>query len=212
MARSQSIDMRSQFQFDLTQEQMLQPFLDRCYKQYAIEPIRYQNRNIQRNGIDLTLSRDGYSFLVDEKAQLGYIGRSLPCFALEINSYGPDGRLRTGWLFDEQKKTEVYAFVFDIRLHAEKTRIDTPEEVAGASIVLVNRHRLINHLERGGLDRFTLTRQAEEMRRTGALRRYVPEPGWKLAYSEQLAERPVNLLVKRKFLMTIGQVLRRIAA
>lgn len=211
MAGSKSTGMRSHFQFDLSQEQMLQPFLDRCYKRHAIQPIRYNDRNIQRKGIDLTLSRDGYSYLVDEKAQLGYIGRSLPCFALEINSYGRDGRLRKGWLFDEEKKTDVYAFVFDIRLRAEKSWIDSPDEVAGANIVLVNRHRLINHLERGGLDHLTLARKADEMRKTGSLRRYIPDPGWKLAYSEQLAERPVNLLVKREFLQSIGQVLLAVA-
>ena len=204
--------MQSNYSFDLRQEQLLQPYLDKCYRHHGIKCVRCDDRNIQVKGVDLMLSRDGYSFLVDEKAQLHFINKSLPCFALEINHYGADGRLRPGWLFDQQKKTDVYAFVFDIRLQKDKTMIDSPDEVIGANIVLVNRHRLINHLERGGLDQFTLTRQADEMRRTGALRRYVPDPGWKLAYSEQLPEKPVNLLVKREFLMTIGQILARIAA
>lgn len=199
--------MRSLFRADLGDEQVLQGYLDRCYRHNGIRSVRFADREHQRDGIDVQLEKDGNRFRVDEKAQLHYLDRSLPTFALEL-SLLKDGRERPGWSVDPTKRTEVYAFVFDIRTAAGVTRLERPEDVVSAAVVLVNRDRLRNTLAAAGLDEAVLRRLNDELRRTGEHRRSVRAPGVRVVLTPDLAERPVNLLVLRSHLEAIGQVLR----
>ena len=203
--------MTAQFRHDLTQEQLLQPHLDQCYAAHGIGAERTRAWLDQSHGIDVRLAKDGYRYAVDEKAQLHYIGKCLPTFALEVDLL-VNGQVSPGWLFDERKHTEVYAFVFDITLHANETELHRAEQVAGVQIVLVNRERLIRRLAAEGLDRSMLSRLAKELRDTGTDRRSVHAPGVRVMLSQRLAEQPVNLLVTRRYLESIGQVLRSTAS
>lgn len=197
--------MASFFQHDLASEQMLQPFLDRCYGSYGIQAVRSTGLAEQLKGIDVRLSKGNVTLLVDEKAQLHYIGKCLNTFALEID-YLKHGELRPGWLFNEDKDTEVYAFVFDIEV-GKCGEDATSLKVVSANTVLVNRARLINGLAAAGLERHILERVAKELRTTRTLKRTVCAPGVLVLCSHKLDEQPVNLLVTRKYLEHIGQKL-----
>lgn len=199
--------MTAQFRHDLSQEQFLQPFLDKCYAAHRIQVERTSDWIDQSHGIDVRLTKGGRNYAVDEKAQLHYIGQCLPTFALEVDLL-VDGHLSPGWLFDEQKRTEVYAFVFDITLQGNLVELHQPEQVASVQIVLVNRERLIRGLAAEGLDKGMLRRLAKELRATGSERRSVHAPGVRVMLSQRLTEQPVNLLVTRRYLESIGQVLR----
>lgn len=199
--------MTAQFRFDLNQEQFLQPYLDRCYAAHGIHAQRTIERFDQAQGIDVRLTKDGRSYQVDEKAQLHYIGQCLPTFALEVDLL-VNGQLSPGWLFDTRKRTEVYAFVFDIAVHGSGTQIRHPDQVASACIVLVNRARLIRKLADEGLDETTCRRMANELRGTRDKSRTVHAPGVRIMLSTKYEEEPVNLLVTRRYLEGIGQVLR----
>lgn len=201
--------MTAQFRHDLTQEQLLQPHLDSCYAVHGIRAERSTDWLDQSHGIDVRLAKDGFSYKVDEKAQLHYIGKRLPTFALEVDLL-VNGQVSPGWLFDERKHTEVYAFVFDITLHANETELQRPEQVAGVHIVLVNRERLIRRLAAEGLDQPMLRRLAKELRDTATDRRSVHAPGVRVMLSQRFVEQPVNLLVTRRYLESVGQVLRPI--
>lgn len=195
------------FHQDLAQEQLLRPFLDRTYVTHGIRCKRSTDLEDQRQGIDLWLCKDGYRYAVDEKAQLHYIGHSLPTFAFEVDLLH-SGEQRPGWLFDPTKRTEVYALVFDIMLMEDRSELRSEADIASVEVVLVNRSRLINHLLKAGLSAELLQRMADELRATGDRTRTVQPPGVRLVASPQLTECPVNLLLTRRFLCTIGQVLR----
>ena len=199
--------MTTQFRHDLSQEQLLQPHLDHCYAAHGIKAERSTDWLDQARGIDVRLAKDGFSYEVDEKAQLHYIGKSLPTFALEVDLL-VDGQVSPGWLFDERKHTMVYAFVFDITLHANETELHLAEQVSGVHIVLVNRERLIRRLAAEGLDQAMLGRLAKELRDTNTDRRSVHSPGVRVMLSQRFVEQPVNLLVTRRYLESIGQVLK----
>lgn len=200
--------MESLLRTDLAHERLLQPFLDRLYRANEIDVFRFDDRLHQRQGIDVMLEKDGYRFAVDEKAQLHYIGRSLQTFALEIDLV-LDGQVRPGWLFNEHKTTEVYSFVFDIRLKGGATVFVHPDQVESAHVVLVNRERLIKGLAQAGLTRAVLGLFSRELRAGKADSSALKSPAAKLKRSDALAERPVNLLVERAFLSSIGQTLKQ---
>lgn len=196
--------MSTLFATDLRQERLLQPSLDRCYTKHGISVQRCFDEEHQRSGVDLYLSKDGYTYGVDEKAQLHYIGQSLSTFALEIDLL-KHGTPTSGWLFDATKATEVYAFVFDIRLHGGLTKLIRPTQVCALEVFLVGKRRLQEKLGDAGLDRSTLTRLSVDLRRSGERRRPVQHPGTAIVISRHLEEQPSNLLVERNFLQDIGQ-------
>lgn len=198
--------MRSAFRKDLHSENLLRPYLDRCYAAHGIGVERYARTDDQLRGMDVRLTKDGRSFIVDEKAQLHYINRSLSTFALEL-SLMKDGTERVGWFLDTSKRTEVYAFIFDIRVHAPEERLQHPGDIASATIVLVNRERLQRTLAHVGLGANELQSLAHSLRDSSTRMQRVPYPGITLLRSDRLSEAPVNLLVARKHLMEIGQVL-----
>lgn len=117
--------MHPQFNRDLGQEKLLMPFLDQCYSAHGIRVKRYADPELQAKGIDVVLSRDKRSFLVDEKAQLHYIGQNLPTCAFEIDLL-KGGRPSPGWFLDASLSTEVYALVCEIRLGTQRERIKAP--------------------------------------------------------------------------------------
>lgn len=195
----------STYAHDLRQEQLLQPYLDQCYAAHGISVERFHDREHQLKGVDVVLSKGGISYKVDEKAQLHYIGQRLPTFALEID-YMRNGEVRPGWLFDKRKATEVYAFVFDIVTGSSVALNEQPTSVH-AEVILVNRTRLVSRLAASGLSEGMLFRISREVRSARAQNRSMRSPGVRLILSAQLNEEPVNLLVERHFLQSIGQVL-----
>lgn len=199
--------MLPRFEHDLSQERLLQPYLDRRYAAHGIRAERSTDRVEQAAGIDVRLTKGGLTYAVDEKAQLHYIGKSLPTFALEVDMRIAGGT-RPGWLFDERKRTEVYAFVFDIALHDGHSELHNADHVASAHIVLVNRARLIAHLAKAGLDEHMLHKLARELRESDSDQRSVKAPGVRVILSRHYAEQPVNLLVTRRFRESIGQVMK----
>ncbi|HRH68006.1 MAG TPA: hypothetical protein PLB89_00730 [Flavobacteriales bacterium] len=198
--------MRTLFWSDLRKEKLLATYLDRCYRRNGIQIKRYNDAESQRNGLDVRLEKDGKTFIVDEKAQLHYLNKSLPTFSLEL-SLMTNGTERPGWFFDPAKRTEVYSFVFDIHLTNGVERLERHEDIASANIVLVNRARLKNTLAEAGLTEILLRRMCNELRNSGDDRRSVRSPGVRVMLSKDLAEQPVNLLVLRRHLEEIGQVL-----
>ncbi len=194
------------FRKDLHREELLRPYLDSRYAAHGITVSRYTATSDQLRGMDIQLTKDGRSFIVDEKAQLHYLNRSLNTFALEL-SLLKDGTERVGWFLDPSKRTEVYSFVFDIRSRHGANDIRSPRDITAATIVLVNRERLLRSLANVGLDDVELQRLCREVRVGGPTFTRVQFPGIRILRSDRLTEAPVNLLVARKHLMGIGQVL-----
>jgi hypothetical protein len=199
--------MESHFQTDLAREQLLAPYLDRCYTSNGFEVKRCYDLDEQHDGVDVWLTRGDERIAVDEKAQLHFVGQSLPTFALEVEYFLADQR-RTGWLYHRMKRPDAYAFVFDIRLSNASTELITSDSVTNAYVILVGRKRLRMALMHDGLFESVVHRQAELLRTSNSSYRWFGTTAHKLVLSTHLAERPVNLVVRRTFLENIGESLK----
>jgi hypothetical protein len=198
--------VESTFHIDLKAEQLLQPYLDSCYRANGYQVTRCSTVKEQRAGIDVRLARDGMELLIDEKAQTHYIGRSLPTCALEIEFYR-DNERRTGWLYDSRKRTDAYSFVFDVSLSDSSTELVTSDAVTNAHVLLVDRKRLRMALMHDGLFETGVRGRAEHLRMSSSTYCWLGSTGHKLVLSNHLAERPINLVVRRTFLEHLGQSL-----
>ena len=195
----------SLFKSDLAKEEILGRFLDKQYLKAGLKTHRIGGTNLQYKGVDLLLhDENGLDFKVDEKAQLHYLNKDLPTFALEID-YFKDGAIKPGWLFDSKKITEIYAFVFSIHLVAGVDLLTKEAELASCEVVFVNRLRLINELAMLDLDQKICSAQSAVLRSDAERIKIQHASGFNFQISRQLAEAPVNLVVKRVFLEKIGK-------
>lgn len=155
-------------------------------------------------GIDVRLQKEGRTWVVDEKSQLNYIGRSLPTQALELD-YLIGAKRHQGWLFDSTKVNEFFTFVFDIRLRNGATRFHRHEDLGTFTAVIVERGKLIQALANAGLNESTMDKYVRELRSTYTRFRSLRYPAVSITCSKQLAEQPINLVVHRRFLEALQE-------
>jgi hypothetical protein len=193
----------SKFNRDLLLESKLSKFLDTIYSELKIPLKRVTNLSEQRAGVDLHFSASNkHDEYIDEKAQLHYVNKKLPTFALEI-SYEKDGIKHKGWLFDKSKKTTCYAFVFNIQAN-QSSDADLEKLIfSGADIVFVKRGRLITELSKLNLDESACIMHESRMNDEGMKRMDFGKFA-SMQISESYKERPCNLVVRRTFLEAIS--------
>ena len=137
--------LKSNFKTDLAQEKKLIPLLDSYYRKHLkfYDFKRVDETEQQLQGIDLifTHKKTGETYFVDEKAQLDYLNKNLPTFAFEL-FYTKNNSLKQGWLFDAQKKTQMYALITNIQKRKDN--------FTGCNITFVNRSKLLSFLTEKG--------------------------------------------------------------
>ncbi|WP_318311001.1 hypothetical protein [Flagellimonas crocea] len=196
--------MKSKFKTDLSNEKKLAHLLDSYYKkhlkQYHFERVFQMRKQLQ--GIDLVL-KDKISekqYYVDEKAQLDYINERLPTFAFEL-FYQKNGVQKQGWLFDATKRTDFYALVTSIFS-------DEANTFTTCNITFVNRNKLIQHLDRSGLNQSYLEKLiATKKGINGKLhldKLNEKSEGYLFFSTKNKAEKPINLVLKLDYLKNIG--------
>jgi len=191
----------------MKKEQLLGVFLDELYTKLGMKFDRVLNIALQRNGIDLVITKNEKQFLVDEKAQLDYLDKSIPTFAFEIGTFVGSNH-RKGWLFDEQKETTHYMLVTDIMLK-QKGQFTKPNDIASVKLLWLNRNKLLQFLANEGLD-FAYCRKAEEEAREKGLHGSIDidKEGLYFYLSAQKAEAPFNLIISRENLKKVGVELK----
>lgn len=170
----------------------------------------------QKQGIDVTYTYQGFTFLVDEKAQMDYIYKEkpLPTFSLELLN-GSSGAI--GWFINDELKTEYYMFIWP---HA-KSRPLSVEGIMYAYYVLINKKKLQIAIERKYkksktqlleyAKRMVKEKMGDEVHdKNGKCIGYrykgdgFDDYGY-LYYTLSKQERPVNLVVKRSWLEKIAE-------
>jgi hypothetical protein len=192
------------FKNDLTKEEILGRFLDAQYKKLNLKIQRIKQRDLQYRGVDLLMEENGLSYKVDEKAQLSYLNKDLPTFALEID-FIKDNQLKKGWLFDADKVTEMYAFIFGIHLIGKEGRLTKAEDIASCNVIFVNRMKLILELSKLKIDFTFCEQQSDLLRSKAGTTKINHSSGFNFQISNHLPEKPVNLIVRKTFLKKLGR-------
>lgn len=208
--------MQSNFKKDLSKEQVLGNFLNEFYHQKYNDDgnsfLRISNLDLQIDGIDLILNIEGTDYLIDEKAQLDYLNKSLPTFAFEI-SYIKNRKVKLGWLFDEKKKTDTYFLITNIQtIHPNSIK----DGIKDCNITAVNRKNVKQLLLDKGLDERKIFEYSSKIRKSQSHGKHpIKELDSKTEgffyYSFQNKnEQPINLVLYLKFLLKNKQVGKKI--
>lgn len=217
----------SNFNHDLKQEQILGRYLDKIYETTRMKGDlrRVTSLDLQSVGVDLIYSsasnNNGFTYNIDEKAQLTYLNKSLPTFAFEL-SYMLNGKQKKGWLFDATKTTYYYFLVTNIFLKNSLTKLSHEDEISGCVLTKVHRSNLqstlsnskitnpdsecfLNEFEGRALTELNCEEISEKLRasekgstnsKSIKLNDYM-----KIFYTGWLAEKPINIVINLNFIL-----------
>lgn len=185
---------------DLQAEVILGEFLSSFYyPRLGLEKYeRCKELDGQYKGIDVKVNRNSQEIFIDEKGLLS-IPKPVGTFALEL-SYFKEGELKVGWLFDDKKLTTHYLLCWVKRKDCELEELKV-EDIHYVEAILVDRALLHAYLE----EEYSINNESSwEVVETvikkgvggrldnlsdGSLSRY--------HYSNQLKERPVNIVMTK---------------
>jgi hypothetical protein len=200
--------MKPTFQQDLKNEMLLGKYLDEIYAK-KFEPNSFKIERIleinqQYSGIDIILTKGNKTYFIDEKAQLSYLNKKLPTFAFEL-SYLKNGMWKVGWLFDKNKKTDIYFLVTEI-FCSDPANLEYG--ISSVKITALNRNNLIDYLSSIGLTEEVLMSYEKEIRQTRTAKKKLKELNDRnegnLQITNFLIEQPVNLVLKLDNLVLNG--------
>lgn len=149
--------------------------------------------------------------LVDEKAQVYYLDGGRPTFAFELNFLLKNGERVEGWFTDVKKITEYYLLIW-IKTADCKT-LKTKTDIEYVDYALIARKTLFEYLATQKITikilveiGLTLAVLEEGSYGRDAQRDYY------FFYSAQLAEKPVNLIIRKAKLYSLALLKGRVYA
>ena len=200
---------KSQRELDTQMERnIVMPFLQKYLFSRLFDDVEYVD-DIERQlqGIDVIINDNGFEENIDVKAQASakYINKPVPTFVQELLYTAKNRTEHIGWFLDDTL-TDTYV---DVWIHAANTNErgmpESPDDIIDVEVMFVDKVPLVAYLESKGYTAEVLLKRAREMRSVGYYRQdsVLPDQDdnemW-LSYSDDLAEKPVNLVIKKRVL------------
>lgn len=164
---------------------------------------RIYDRHLQLQGIDITINTDYGERHVDEKAAGHYINQDIPTFAFEINYYNSSGDLVGGWFLDQKSVTDWY---FLIWIRAIKNKGITEKDIIELEVMMIDRVKLIQAIEKEGLNAKVIQSVSEDIRAKASGGKHLMNATNNMYFflTEKLVERPLNLVLKKDYLSKLS--------
>lgn len=205
---------------DMAAEAIVGEFLDTyLYSKYnkISEYKRVDTLIEQYQGIDIYVSvpqknMDMSKF--DEKAAVHYVNKNLPTFAFELSAKRSDNRRVPGWFVNETNETEYYALCWLKALDWKITRVDYITEI---EYLVINKEVLRSFIEKD------LNEKKVKPGTFPKIVKWMTDPDiahdkfypykdseyW-FILSTKLAERPINVVVRKGLLKSLSEFHLRI--
>lgn len=224
--------MRSFRDQDMRAERMLAGFMDACFYEKATARSkgamtfrRIVDREVQMKGVDVCVETKNGRMLIDEKASIYYSNTMLPTFAFELDSI-QEGHAAPvpGWFVNDALLTEYYMLIWpnvkcrqqDGKWVRKEIGSIVRDDFTIVEAMLIGRADIRAELERIGYGAERLLACAQRLRsahRGASTKQDVQlTDDLKLSFSAQLAERPVNLVIRRELLRRLAKGIYLIAA
>lgn len=190
-------------EYDEHCEKVMGQFLDKYfYEEYLDGNVtRITDKKSQVKGVDVVIDDGDVKFYVDEKAAIRYIG--LKTFALELSFLNRQGNVNTGWLLDDTKINSHFLFVWINELYGET--IENEQSIKNVDVALVSRDSILNYLSSIGWNKDNLSLKDQQIRSNkNTYMGNIRKNGCKFAYSEQLIEKPINILLPKEKYMEMA--------
>lgn len=161
----------------------------------------------QLDGIDELLIMDNSILYIDEKTDLLF--RENPTtFCFELDSLqGKEKILRSGWLLNDNYTTHYFLLYPHKKPEVEEWGITDITSIEG---VLLSKEKLLAYLKEEGLTIENMKKRAEIIRKKykhsnqTEYSKSEKHPNIWFAYSGKIAEKPINLVIKKEILMNLA--------
>lgn len=176
--------------------------MDQVYRDYGYVPIYNHNRNTQLRGLDVTLTKDGQTYLVDEKAAITRLDGGLRTFVFEL--YTSNNKNNIGWFVNKNCKNNYYSLIYLTSFANSIQKIDKIERL------LLNKGKVLkevlSELDKRNirfnniLDIMSEIPVASNGKKYLRLNKYM-----KIVYSlNVIPEKPINVIIDKQYLLSIA--------
>jgi hypothetical protein len=197
-------------EYDEHCEKIISEFLDLHFYPYIPDMLsveRITDKGRQVKGVDAIITRGETTNYIDEKAAVKYL--KLETFALELSFINKSGKLCTGWLLDNTKINDYFLFVWINKLRHDK--IQDISSVQNVDVALVKKENIIQYLASLGWTFDKLQRKMQQIRNQRNVNMgSIKENGCKFSYSQQLIEKPINILLPKSKYIELSDVYKNI--
>lgn len=191
----------SKFYEDKRKEELFGVWLDAHFYTTLVGKYKSITRNtdaaLQKKGVDVIIeTKEGEIVYIDEKATLQYINKRIPTFAFEIKNTTSGAQ---GWLFNPEYITDYYLLAWP---NAVDENIPSAESFTDTEIMSIKRQRVIQLLANHGITENKISELIEHYKsRLSKTNKFEISPGITLNFNLFLAERPINVVIKKDLLM-----------
>lgn len=207
---------------DMKAEKVLGVFLDRYFYSWlarensGLKCKRQYNVTSQLNGVDVIIQKGEKVLKVDEKAAIYHSNTMIPTFAFEVNSIQNDnGYPILGWFLNDNLQTNYYLIIWtnvkcelnkEIGLWVRKELTELKStDFSIIEAYLIRKSVLRAFLARDGWNKAAILRRAELIRKTKCSQKIdVGHKEFYFYYSEHLAEKPINIVIKKSTLYKLS--------
>jgi len=183
-------------------ELLVTRFMDANF--YNVSPLitgfeRIETKELQLQGVDIRLAiptRKVQLSDIDEKAAVRYINKDLQTFSFELSFVSPKGIRRSGWLIDPHKTTKYYALMW---LKATTSPIKLISQITEVEWLLISRKIVKELLNTMGQFEEYMKILADNPSRK--VIKPTPDHPFFMLISQQLTEQPINIIVKKGWLI-----------
>lgn len=190
----------SKYYEDKRKEELFGTWLDKHFYSriipYYKEITRVSDITIQKKGVDVIIEKeDGKKIYIDEKATLHYINKKIPTFAFEIMNMTSGTQ---GWLYNPDYITDYYVLAWP---NATDERIPDAEAFVDTEIMCIERSKVLQLLTDKGLTENRILDLVKYYKsQLSKAHKFEIAPEIQLNFNMTLAEKPINIVVKKKLL------------
>ena len=199
---------------DVRIEQVCGRFLDKhFYSKLGCKFERNAELSSQYLGVDVTLSSEHGTFVIDEKVKYyGTINKAIDCPSFELTRRDRAGRRGIGWYASEKQLTNTYLFITPFLAEGDQPQQITDDNLSAVQILMVPKKSVSQLAKSCQLSDIDLIERAEALAddvylnwQQKAYDRIAPNKLW-LTYSAGLREQPVNMVIPRDVLKQLKGV------
>lgn len=192
--------------YDVSASNIVYEYLeDVLYSKEVTNFKRNEDFETQIKGVDVTFDRFGHHYIADEKASVQWANkRKLQTYSFELSFLDKKNWVHDGWLISDDEINNSFVLVWCDRFKAD--RLTSKDEIEEIEVAIVKRRALVDHIESLGWDRDKLIRKMELIRNNPDYEYMgnINKDGCKFSYSQQLVEKPINILLPRQKILELS--------
>lgn len=191
---------KSRFNEDKRKEELFGVWLDNHFYKQMQKKYKSITRNsdaaLQKRGVDVIIENlEGKIIYIDEKAAPQYINKKIPTFAFEIKNSTSGAQ---GWLYNPDYITDYYLLAWP---NAVDEEIPDAEAFTDTEVMSIKRSKVIQLLADNGLTEEHILNLVQQYQgQLDKKNKFEIAPGITLNFNQSLAEKPINVVVKKDVL------------